>query len=148
LPHFSTTLLNALGQLLSQVNSGTTFQQAEVVLLLISHLYQSIPVNLREKTEGNPYAELLRYMLSVDFFAFNHRVVSALYLENLIRYQPYLAKTPGFFASMTEAFFSERALLNRDEDLARRSAYLMNRMVERFLPAASAGDEPILQMVA
>lgn len=57
---FSQTLLQALAQLLSQLDpANKRYQDAEVVLMLIFQMQQSIPGNLREKIEGNVYAELI-----------------------------------------------------------------------------------------
>ena len=64
------------------------------------------------------YCELMQYILKVGFLTFNHKAVNLMFLENLVRYNAYFIRTPGFTQYVAMIFFSESALLSRDPELA------------------------------
>ena len=75
--------------------------QAEVALFLIYHLLQSIPPEHRELTanepsEKNPYYQLVIYIVRIDFFKYDHKIVILMLLENLVRYSSFFLNEPQF----------------------------------------------------
>lgn len=78
------------------------------------------------------YCELIQYMLQVDFMSFNHKAVTMIFLDNAIRFSAFLSKTPSFHVNITRIFFSQKAILSNDKELASKSVSLFLRMVERF----------------
>lgn len=47
-------------------------------------------------TVGNVYSDLMQYIIKIDFFVYEHKIVSLMLLEDLVRYLPYFIKNEAF----------------------------------------------------
>jgi len=72
----------------SVVPGQTPPNQAEVPLFLAYHLHQAIPGVMRERTD-NEFFQLMTFIIKVDFFSYDHKIVQLMFLEDIVRYAPY-----------------------------------------------------------
>ena len=68
----------------------------------------------------------------VDFLQYNHKAVTLSLLDNLVRYGSYFISNPTFVPTLTQIFFSNRAILSADRELARKSTLLLLRLCEKL----------------
>eukprot|EP00347_Sterkiella_histriomuscorum_P020494 403337586 len=128
---FHDQFIRTLAQLFESIVPGKTpFNQAEVPLFLAYHLQQAIPQNMKEQV-GNVFSDLMQYIIKIDFFQYDHKIVSLMLLEDLVRYLPYFIKDQGFQNQIATIFFSKKAIMSNEPQLASRSCYLILRLVER-----------------
>lgn len=50
---------------------------------------------MKEKTD-NEYYQLMLYIIKVDFFSYDHKIVQLMLLENLVRYSTYFIQDANF----------------------------------------------------
>jgi hypothetical protein len=68
---------------------------------------------MRENTD-NDYYQLTKYVINIDFLAFNHKTTTLMYLEDIFRYSSYYKHEPGFVQQIVPMFFSSRAIYSND----------------------------------
>ncbi len=102
LDKFLPFVLSSVSALFQQIVPGTTdFREAEVPLLLMCHLHMIISKQEKEKKdENNAFFQLAQIMINVDFLAFNHRIITLMFLENLVKYSPFFMELPGFIGKL------------------------------------------------
>ncbi|CDW81505.1 exportin-t [Stylonychia lemnae] len=128
---FHQLFIQGLAQLFESIVPGkTAFNHAEVPLFLAFHLHQAIPANQKESAD-NEYYQLMQYIIRIDFYSYSHKIVSLMFLENLVRYQAYFIKDPNFRNMIVTIFFSNKAIMSNEPQLSSRSCYLLLRLVER-----------------
>jgi len=54
------------------------------------------------------------YIIKIDFYSYNHKIVALMYLENLVRYQNYFIKDENFRNMIVSVFFSNKAILSNE----------------------------------
>lgn len=88
---FHQQVLTEIHRLLEGLNPvSTPVQHAEVPLLLVFNLIQSISLADKEKPkEGNPYLYLVTMITKIDFLVYDNHLVTNCYFETLVRYSFY-----------------------------------------------------------
>lgn len=113
-------------------------RQAEVPLLLIFNMIQSITVQEREKPKpDNPYLYLVGMLTKIDFLAYDCHLITNCYLETLVRYSFYFNNNEEFFRFLIDNFFSGQAILGKQKSVTSHAAYQLCRLCElmQFKPA-------------
>jgi len=54
------------------------------------------------------------YIIKIDFFSYNHKIVQLMLLEDLIRYSSFFIADPNFQNQITNIFFSPKAILSNE----------------------------------
>jgi len=85
------SLLSSIAQLLQTVNIPQMHvNDAEVPLFLIYSLQQSITGKEKEfkqpNVEQSPYYQIIAYMVKLDFLAYQNKITTMMFLENMVRY--------------------------------------------------------------
>ena len=114
---FHQQILKEIYTLLENIKPPTTrANQAEVPLLLIYNLIQSISNPDKEKPkEDNPYVYLVSMLPKIDFLSYNNHLVTNCYFETLVRYSFYFQNSEEFFVFLINQVFSDKAIKSKQK---------------------------------
>lgn len=102
----------------------TPINQAEVPLLLVYNLIQSISNADKEKPkDDNPYLYLVRMLTKIDFLAYDNHLTTNCYFETLVRYSFYFANQEDFYEYITNQVFSPKAIKSKKKSINSQATY-------------------------
>ncbi|KAI6662000.1 Exportin-T [Oopsacas minuta] len=130
-------VLSEVDKLLSHVIDRLTvlqYMDVEVVLYLIYLSDESIPWKHPQLGDelSNTWNMILNRLLDSSLALYPHEAVSYQFLENLVRFVPFIKANTGYLPLVLSSFLDERGVKNSNPRVRSRACFLLTRFLKDF----------------